>query len=179
MRNLISKYTELAACLIFCFSVSCLGSQQLIDHQGNFFSMEDLKGKVVLMVIGFTNCRDICPIEMARATVALKEMENQTESLRSIFLTVDPSNDTPAVIARYLEYFHPSFTGVTGDVETLRKLAEKYGVNPKKKNHHEDGIEIDHGYSTFILNEKGEIEVSVLPGLPPSHLVELLSKMTI
>ena len=177
-KNLINKLPQLAACLIFWFSVDCFSSGHLLDHRGNIFSMENLQGKTVLMVIGFTNCRDICPIEMARATVALSQMDNNPESLNPIFVTVDPKNDTPAVIARYLEHFHPSFTGITGNAETLQKLVKHYGVIPRRKNHHENDMDIDHGYSTFILNGAGEIEVAVLPGLPPSHLVKLLLKMT-
>ena len=176
--DLIDKFAQFTACLMFCFSVSCFSTEQLRDHRGNIFSMKNLEGKIVLMVVGFTNCKDICPIEMARVTVALKQMKSSLGSLTPIFLTVDPENDTPKVIAKYLEHFHPSFTGITGDPSTIAKLVKEYGVEPRKKNHHGNDLEIDHGYSTFILNETGKIEVAVLPGLPPSHLVELLLKMT-
>ena len=51
-------------------------------------------------------------------------------------------------------------------------------LEPKENKHHGANKQIDHGYSTFILDKYGKIEVAVLPGLPPSHLAELLFKMT-
>ena len=113
---------------------------------------------------------------MARASIALSEMKEDIWPVKPIFLTVDPERDSPEVIGKYLKistfvywYFRR--------LETLMGLVKNYGVFPKEK-HHGDNQQIDHGYSTFILNSLGEIEVAVLPGLPPSHLTELLFKMT-
>ena len=162
--------------LLVIISVESRGSGDLLNHRENVFSMEQLRGKVVLLVFGFTSCQDICPAEMARATIALNEMENSLGTVQPVFVTIDPDRDRPKVIARYLESFHPSFTGVSGDVKALSALAVRYGVTPARNKHHGNNSRIDHGYSTFILNTQGEIEVSVLPGLPPSHLAGLLSK---
>ena len=160
------------------FSFTTAAEEKLVDHQGEHFSIDQLKGKVVLLIIGFTNCEDICPTEMARASIALSEMKEDIRLVKPIFLTVDPERDSPEVIAKYLKNFHPSFTGISGDSETLAELVNHYGVLPKRERHHGGNQQINHGYSTFILNTLGEIEVAVLPGLPPSHLSELLFKMT-
>ena len=165
-------------CLLAIFSFTTAAEEKLVDHQGEHFSVDQLKGKVVLLIIGFTNCEDICPTEMARASIALSEMKEDIRLVKPIFLTVDPERDSLEVIAKYLKNFHPSFTGISGDSETLAELVNHYGVSPKKESHHGENQQINHGYSTFILNTLGEIEVAVLPGLPPSHLSELLFKMT-
>ena len=165
-------------CFLVVFSFTTAAEEKLVDHQGEHFSVDQLKGKVVLLIIGFTNCEDICPTEMARATIALGDLEGSIDLVQPIFLTVDPERDSPEVIAKYLKNFHPSFTGISGTSETLAKLVNHYGILPKRETHHGDNQQIDHGYSTFILNTLGEIEVAVLPGLPPSHLSELLFKMT-
>ncbi len=165
-------------CFLAVFSFSTLAEEKLVDHLGKPFSVDQLRGNIVLLVIGFTNCEDICPVEMARASIALSEMKEDIWLVKPIFLTVDPERDSPEVIAKYLKNFHPSFIGISGDSETLTELVKNYGVLPKREKHHGDNQQIDHGYSTFILNRLGEIEVTVLPGLPPSHLSELLFKMT-
>ena len=165
-------------CLLVAGSLSTFAEEKLVDHRGESFSIAELQGKVVLLVIGFTNCEEICPTEMARATIALGEMEDNIKHVQPIFLTVDPERDRPEVIAKYLKNFHPSFIGISGDSETLAKLVKHYGVSPKENRHHGENKQIDHGYSTFILNTHGKIEVAVLPGLPPSHLSELIFKMT-
>ncbi len=160
------------------FSFTTLAKEKLVDHHGEPFSVNQLKGKVVLLVIGFTNCEDICPIEMARATIALGDLEGNIDLVQPIFLTVDPERDKPEVIANYLKNFHPAFTGISGNSDSVAELVKHYGVSPKKNKHHAANKQIDHGYSTFIMDKYGEIEVAVLPGLPPSHLAELLFKMT-
>ena len=165
-------------CFLAVFSFSTLAEEKLVDHLGKPFSVDQLKGKVVLLIIGFTNCEDICPTEMARASIALSKMKEDIRLVKPIFLTVDPERDSPEVIAKYLKNFHPSFTGISGASETLTELVNHYGVSPKRERHHGENQQINHGYSTFILNTLGEIEVAVLPGLPPSHLSELLFKMT-
>ena len=37
------------------------GDFTLTDGSGNPFSLSSLKGKVVLLTFGFTNCPDVCP----------------------------------------------------------------------------------------------------------------------
>ena len=80
-------------CFLVVFSFTTAAEEKLVDHQGEHFSVDQLKGKVVLLIIGFTNCEDICPIEMARATIALGDLEENIDLVQPIFLTVDPERD--------------------------------------------------------------------------------------
>jgi protein SCO1/2 len=153
------------------------GKVTLLDQEGRDFQLASLHGSVVLLVFGFTHCPHICPVEMARVSVALRELEPLGEQVRGVFVTVDPQRDSPEVIKAYLHNFHPGIIGLTGTPMALDTVADHYRVKRVKQSSGEGDYLIDHGYSLYLLNQQGEAEVVVLPGLPPSHIVTLVRRL--
>ena len=154
-----------------------VGTVDLIDHRGADFQLAALRGSVVLLVFGFTHCPHICPVEMARVSAALRELQAAQQPVRAVFITVDPARDSPAVIGAYLENFQPGIIGLTGTVENLDAVADHYRVKRVPQPGAGDDYLVDHGYSLYLLNRRGEAEVAVLPGLPPSHIVNLARQL--
>jgi protein SCO1/2 len=97
--------------------------------------------------------------------------------VRGVFVTVDPGRDSPEVIKAYLENFHPDIVGLTGTAPALDAVADHYRVKRVEQPIEGGGYLVDHGYSLYLLNQQGEAEVVVLPGLPPSHIVSLVHKL--
>jgi protein SCO1/2 len=153
------------------------GSVTLLDQDGRDFQLGSLRGSVVLLVFGFTHCPHICPVEMARASAALRELEPLGKQVRGVFVTVDPGRDSPEVIKAYLENFHPDIVGLTGTAPALDAVADHYRVKRVEQPIEGGGYLVDHCYSMYLLNQQGEAEVVVLPGLPPSHIVSLVHKL--
>ncbi len=149
----------------------------LLDQDGRDFQLASLRGSVVLMVFGFTHCPHICPVEMARVSAALRQLEPLGVQVRGVFITVDPQRDSPEVVKAYLRNFHPGIIGLTGTPAALDKVADQYRVKRVKQTIAEGDYLIDHGYSLYLLNQQGEAEVAVLPGLPPSHIVTLVQRL--
>ena len=155
-----------------------VGGVTLVDQNGRDFQLASLHGSVVLLVFGFTNCPHICPVEMARVSAALYELERYGDRVQGIFITVDPDRDTPEVIKVYLKSFHPDFIGLSGTESALTAVADRYRVKRAKiQAPAHDLYLVDHGYSLYILNQQGEAEVLVLPGLPPQHIVSIVSNL--
>lgn len=155
-----------------------VGTITLVDQHGRDFQLASLQGSVVILVFGFTNCPHICPVEMARASAALQELESYGDRVQGVFITVDPRRDTPEVIKIYLNNFHPGFIGLSGTESALDAVADSYRV--KRTNIRVPANEsylIDHGYSVYILNQQGKAEVAVLPGLPPQHIVSIVENL--
>ena len=150
----------------------------LINHHGEDFTLASLRGNVVLLVFGVTNCPHICPVEMSRASTAMEGLERYGERVRAVFITVDPQRDTPEVIAAYLSNFHPGFIGLTGTQAALDTVADHYRVKRTKTEVTGKGpYTLDHGYSLYILNQYGEAQMTVLPGLPPGHVVSMVENL--
>ena len=155
-----------------------VGSVILVDQDGRDFQLASLHGSVVLLVFGFTNCPHICPVEMARASAALHDLESYGDRFQGVFITVDPRRDSPEVIKAYLKNFHPGFIGLSGTESALAAVADSYRVKRAKIQVTADDLYlVDHGYSLYILNQQGEAEVAVLPGLPPKHIVSIVSNL--
>lgn len=55
------------------------GDFTLTDGQGQAFTLSSLKGKVVILSFGFTNCPDVCPTELFVYHEALTQLGAQSE----------------------------------------------------------------------------------------------------
>ena len=154
-----------------------VGRVELLDQDGHAFQLDSLRGSVVLLVFGFTNCPHICPVEMARVSAALRELEPLGKQVRGVFITVDPGRDTPEVIKRYIDNFYPGITGLTGTMADIEAVTAHYRVKRVEQPTAGGDYLVDHGYSLYLLNGQGDVEAAVLPGLPPSHIVTLVRQL--
>ena len=82
---------------------------------------EDFKGKWHLLYFGFTHCPDICPSELEKMTDVLTildedmdDVDNKYNSIVPVFITIDPSRDSPANILKYLRDYHPRYLALRG-----------------------------------------------------------------
>ena len=46
----------------------------LTDHTGKVRTLQDFRGKIVVMFFGYTQCPDVCPTTMAEMATVLKEL---------------------------------------------------------------------------------------------------------
>ena len=108
-----------------------LPAVSLTDSNGKPMTPDSLKGKWTLIFFGYTNCPDICPaaLTVLQQTAALLEQKPPVmDRIRVLFVSVDPQRDTPAVLNKYVRYFHKSFVGATADDKTLKLLTRRLGI---------------------------------------------------
>jgi protein SCO1/2 len=102
---------------------------ELTTTDGQAFSRESFADRYSLVFFGFTNCPDICPLTLAALAGALEEIESVGAELPDVvFVSVDPSRDTPAQIASYLGAFDARLRGLSGDRARLDPLLRALGV---------------------------------------------------
>ena len=102
----------------------------LTTTDGRTFSKDDFADRYSLLFFGFTNCPDICPLTLAALAGAYAELESDavTELPDVVFVSVDPSRDTPVRIADYLNAFDARFQGLSGNRASLDPLLRALGV---------------------------------------------------
>ena len=102
----------------------------LIDQHGRTFTEAHLQGQWGLVYFGFTRCPKVCPTQMTKITQLTNALESQypDSRVRPVFITVDPDNDDPRAIRRYLQPFHPRFVGLTGKPAALDAAARSFGA---------------------------------------------------
>ena len=87
---------------------------------------QSYRGQVVILYFGYTNCPDICPATLANMAGVLGKVNNK--NVRLLFVTVDPTRDTPGTLNRYVHAFSPQFDGLRGSENELADVARRYRV---------------------------------------------------
>src|SRR6478672_2005897 len=86
-------------------------------------------GSGTLLFFGYTNCPDECPMHMANIGQALKKLPpGVADHVQLVFVTTDPSRDTPALLRRWLDHFDRRFVGLTGSDAALAAVQKAAGV---------------------------------------------------
>lgn len=70
------------------------------NQNGEFFSDNDLKGKITVLDFFFTNCPGPCPI-MTYNMKSLYDDFSNSEEVQFVSITVDPKNDNIEVLKNY------------------------------------------------------------------------------
>ncbi|MGH8802169.1 MAG: SCO family protein [Casimicrobiaceae bacterium] len=150
----------------------------LQDPQGKTRTLEDFRGKVVVVFFGYTNCPDVCPATLAALAQAMKDLGNRASRVQVLFITVDPDRDTPSLLAEYVPAFDPRFLGLRGDDEATAKVAKEFHVIYDKVPGAAPGsYTVDHSAGSYVYDPKGRLRLYVANGQGPdvfAHDIGLL-----
>lgn len=137
-------------------------------------SLQDFRGKVVLLYFGYTSCPDICPTSLALMSQAFSGMTpEELEQVQGIFVSVDPERDTLERLEEYGKYFHPNIMGVTGTVEQVDKVVAQYGAAYRKvESDSAMDYLVDHSSVTYVIDQQGKLRTSLIHGTPPGRIRE-------
>jgi protein SCO1/2 len=152
------------------------GPFALIDQTGAPRRDSDFRGKFMLVYFGFSNCPDICPTTLGVMAEALEKLGPRADRFVPIFITTDPSRDTPAILAQYMKAFGPSFVGLTGDAASVEAAGKAYRVYAKRRELPGGGYAMDHTSILYLMDAKGEFVRHYNEGLSPDELAADLAK---
>lgn len=126
------------------------------------------RGKVVLLVFGFTHCPAVCPTTLATLAEARRLLGPDAASLQVIYITVDPERDDVAHVRRYLAGFDPGFVGGSGTPEALAALRQRYGVTAQKIPAAGGGADyaMAHSTSIWLIDREGRLRALMPFGHP-------------
>jgi len=131
-------------------------SPELVDLTGEPFGLAQLKGRWSLLFFGFSNCPEVCPTTLAVMSRAMEQVpEVALERTQLLFVSVDPTRDTPARLREYLAAFHADIGGVTGEAAALAQFRETMGVYAAEEPA-EDG-NVAHSTALFVVNPLGQL----------------------
>ena len=134
---------------------------QLTDTSGRAFTRQDLAGAPTLVFFGFTHCPDVCPTTLLK--LAQVRRRAPVTGLRVLLISVDPQRDTPAVLAPYVHAFDPHFQGLTGDAQTIARLATNFGVAVNRVELPGGDYTMDHSAVVFALDDAAHIVAIFTP----------------
>lgn len=108
-------------------------SVTLTDETGEDFTLATDDRDLDIVFFGYTNCPDICKFVMSQLTSAYLHLpEADRDRVRVVFVTTDPARDDPETLTSYLERYNSDFTGLTGKLPQIEKLAGPMGISIEK-----------------------------------------------
>ena len=135
-------------------------SLQLTDHAGRARTLEDFRGKAVVLFFGFTHCPDVCPTTLGDISGALKQLGPDADRVQVLFVTVDPERDTKEALARYVTAFDPRFLGLYGDAAATRQAAQEFKIYYEKRKT-ADSYSVDHSAQSYVIDPQGRLRLLV------------------
>ena len=132
---------------------------QLTDHNGKSRTLDDFKGKVVVVFFGYIFCPDVCPTTMGELAVVMKELGQDAERVQVLFISVDPERDTPALLSKYVPTFHPSFLGLYGDADATMRTAKEFKIFYQKQPMAGGSYTVDHSAGTYLYDPAGRLRL--------------------
>jgi protein SCO1/2 len=131
----------------------------LTGHDGKSRTLDDFRGKVVVIFFGFLHCPDVCPTTLAELAQVAKALGPDAAQLQVLFVTVDPERDTPELLRHYVTSFHPDFLGLRGDGTATTQVAKEFKIFFHKQPQSGSGYTVDHSAGTYILDQQGRLRL--------------------
>lgn len=129
----------------------------LTDSSGKQFNLvQGTQGKLTLVYFGYTHCPDVCPTTMATLAAAMRSLTPaQAAQIDVVFISTDPTRDTPSVLHTWLGQFDPAFIGLTGKFATIQKAAGTLGITIDPPVKLPDGnYTVTHGAEVIAFDTK-------------------------
>lgn len=153
------------------------GPFELTDHTGRTRTDAEFRGRLLLVYFGYTFCPDVCPTDLQEIGLALDRLGAAGDAVQPLFISVDPDRDTPDVLARYVELFHPRLIGLTGAPDKIRTVALAYKAYYAKYRPPGGGEDvIDHTGFIYLMGRDGDYLGFFPPGTPADRMAEVIRK---
>jgi protein SCO1 len=136
------------------------GPFSLIDEDNRPVTESDVLQKPALVYFGYSFCPDVCPTDLSRNAEAVDVLEEMGHDVIPIFISVDPSRDTAAVLKEFTDALHPRMIGLTGTADQIAGAARAYKTIYRVADVTEDeNYLVDHmTYSYLMLPAVGFAE---------------------
>lgn len=131
------------------------GPFQLTASDGRIVDERSFPGRYLLLYFGYTHCRDVCPTTLTALAGALDALGQKAALVQPLFVTLDPSRDTPQVLQTYLVAFTPRLLGLTGMPGQLSAMERAYRVTSLVHPTAAGDYDIDHSSVLYLMNTDG------------------------
>jgi protein SCO1/2 len=145
------------------------GDFALTADSGQRFDTQALRGKVQVVFFGYTHCPDICAPTLAKLAQARRLLGDDARDVQVLFVTVDPEHDTPAQLKQFLAAFDPSFIGLTGAQDDVRRVAGGHMSYYQRAT--KDNARVTHTGSLYLKDRHGRMRVLVKESAPVEDIV--------
>jgi protein SCO1/2 len=139
-----------------------IADAQLTDEEGRTAHLHDLRGKVVFVLFGFTNCADVCPLTLERLGQFRDGSGLNAADVAYVMISVDGERDTPAVMKEFLARYPAEFIGLTAPPNQVTPVAQQFSAAFFKGAHDAHGhYDVAHSPQIFVLDAAGNLRAEL------------------
>ena len=151
----------------------------LLDPDGKLRTLNDFKGKVVVMFFGYTQCPDVCPTTLTEMQQVMTLLGPQSDKVQVLFVTVDPERDTAPILKQYVPSFDARFLGLRpADDVALEKVTKDFKIYYKKVPGTSPGsYTIDHTAGSYAFDPEGRLRLYIKHAQGPETLAHDLKEL--
>ena len=151
----------------------------LLDPDGKLRTLNDFKGKVVVMFFGYTQCPDVCPTTLTEMQQVMTLLGPQSDKVQVLFVTVDPERDTATILKQYVPSFDTRFLGLRpADEFALEKVTKDFKIYYKKVPGTSPGsYTIDHTAGSYAFDPEGRLRLYIKHAQGPETLAHDLKEL--
>ena len=152
----------------------------LIDEGGEYVSLSQYEGKVVVVAFLFTRCPDICPVVSANLAFIVDRLgERHGTEVQILSITVDPWTDNSSVMHDYASTRGLGWPHLTGELDDLEPVWMNFDVGLTTYDSDVDGDGVADGFDSCPDTPPGEAvddadrraRIRWLLGEPPASFV--------
>jgi protein SCO1/2 len=134
---------------------------QLVDERGAPYTAASLQGHTTVVDFIFTRCPSSCPRLTARMGEIQKRLAGDGSAVRLASFSVDPENDTPAVLSQYAAQAGADldrWSFVTGPVDDVIQIVVRgFKVSAAKVARGASDYDVTHGDWFVLVDRAGQI----------------------
>jgi len=96
----------------------------------------------------------VCPTTLFEMSQVLARLPKD-KKVSTLFVTVDPERDTPALLKEYLSSFDSRISGLSGTREEIEATLKAYRVYAKKVLQENGEYTMDHSAIIYLMDGRG------------------------
>ncbi|MFW7269127.1 SCO family protein [Gluconacetobacter sp. Hr-1-5] len=154
------------------------GPYALTDEQGHPITQTAFHGRYTLIYFGYTHCIDVCPLTLATVTTALEQLGPRAASVVPVFVTVDPTRDTPSVVHDYVARFSPRIVGLTGSPAQIQPMLDSFHVLARRhaptSNQPDSAYLMDHSSVLYLMDGNNHLAAMLPVDSSPRSIADRL-----
>lgn len=127
------------------------GPFTLVNGDGAAVTDAEVLAKPALVYFGYTFCPDVCPLDNARNAEAVDILEERGYDVTPVFISIDPTRDTPEVMKEYAQNMHPKMVALTGTEEQVKVASQAYKTFYRKQASEDEFYLMDHSTFTYLM----------------------------
>jgi protein SCO1/2 len=155
------------------------GPFSLVDGDGKPVTDQTWRGKYMLVYFGYTFCPDVCPTTLSSVADALDKLGAKADRIQTLFITVDPKRDTPAVVKQYAGAFGSRIIGLTGSPEQIAAAAKAYRVYyaEHRTGSGPEDYSMDHSSVLYLMGPDGRFIQPLRADQTAPEMAAVLAKL--